>query len=65
MYVCLCNPFSDKKVQDHLSRKNAKTTVSELYGACSNGEKPECCSCMQTLKDIVKNHNKNMGGVTA
>lgn len=59
MYVCLCNAFSDKKVAQHLAENQGRTRVSEVYKACSGGEKPECCSCLQTLKDIVKTHNKN------
>ncbi len=65
MYICLCNPFSDKKVKDHLSCQSGKTTVSAVYGACSNGEKPECCACMQALKDLVKTHNRTLEGATA
>ena len=59
MYICLCHPFSDKKVQSHLNETNGKTRVSEVYGACSGGNSPDCCSCLQTLKDIVKTHNKS------
>jgi len=61
MYVCLCHPFSDKKVVEHLKAKNGgKTTVSDVYGACSGGEKPNCCQCLETLKGIVKNHNSGI-----
>ena len=63
MYVCLCNPFSDKKVREHLNGSEGKARVSDVYTACTDGEKPQCCSCMQTLKDIVHSHNK--GSATA
>lgn len=58
MYVCLCHPFSDKKVKEHLSNTDGRATVSNVYGACSDGNKPECCSCLQSLKDMVKSHNR-------
>lgn len=57
MFVCLCHPFSDKKVKAHLD-ENGRSTVSKTYSACTGGEKPNCCQCLETLKDIVKDHNK-------
>jgi bacterioferritin-associated ferredoxin len=60
MMICLCHPFSDKKVKEHLDRKGASCSVSEVYGACSGGEKPNCCSCLETLKDMVKAHNSTV-----
>lgn len=57
MFVCLCNPFSDKKVKAHLESQGS-STVSKTYSACSGGESPNCCQCLETLKDIVKDHNK-------
>ena len=59
MYMCLCNPFSDKKVEEHLTKTDGRTTVSEVYKACSGGSKPNCCSCLETLKDMVKIHNSS------
>lgn len=58
MIVCLCNPFSDKKVRQHLERNSGTCCkVADVYSACTDGEKPQCCSCLATLKDIVKAHN--------
>ena len=55
MMVCLCHPFSDKKVREHLSAKDgAKCGMSEVYSTCSGGNKPQCCTCLETLKDMVK-----------
>jgi hypothetical protein len=31
-----------------------------VYRACTDGQKPQCCSCMQTLKDMVKTHNRSI-----
>ncbi len=59
MMVCLCHPFSDKKVREHLSEKDGKKCgMSEVYSTCSGGNKPQCCTCLETLKDMVKSHNK-------
>jgi bacterioferritin-associated ferredoxin len=55
MMICLCNPFSDKKVREHLD-KGGCCKVSSVYSACSGGEKPQCCTCLATLKDMVKAH---------
>lgn len=60
MYVCLCNPFSDKKVSKLLSSKKDKSTVSEVYSTCSGGEKPNCCQCLETVKSMVKSHNESI-----
>lgn len=60
MIVCLCHPFSDKKASKHMQEKGAKCSVSEVYSACSDGNKPNCCSCLETLKDMVKSHNKTI-----
>lgn len=59
MYICLCNPFSDRDVQKYLAENgDTPATVGKVYRACSNGEKPQCCSCIQTLKDIVSSHGQ-------
>ncbi|MCC7305259.1 MAG: hypothetical protein IT558_03255 [Alphaproteobacteria bacterium] len=61
MIVCLCHPFSDKKVREHLSCKSGATsTVSETYGACSGGNKPQCCTCLETVKELVQAHNRTV-----
>jgi bacterioferritin-associated ferredoxin len=58
MIVCLCNPFSDKKVRQHLERNpDVCCRVSDVYTACTEGQKPQCHSCIPTLKDIVRSHN--------
>ncbi len=65
MMVCLCHPFSDKKVHAHLQQKDGKSSVAEVYSVCSDGQTPQCCSCLETLKDIVKTHNRAFGRVSA
>ncbi len=53
MYICLCNPFNDRDVQEYLKDNPDKATVGKVYRACSGGESPRCCSCLQTLKDML------------
>lgn len=60
MMVCLCHPFSDKKIRQHLSCKSEGSTVSETYSACTEGEKPKCCTCLETVKEMVKAHNRTV-----
>ncbi|MCB9983358.1 MAG: hypothetical protein H6861_06770 [Rhodospirillales bacterium] len=60
MFVCLCHPFNDKKVKDHLTDHGKRARVGDTYRACSGGENPECCQCLSTLKDIVKDHNETV-----
>jgi bacterioferritin-associated ferredoxin len=57
MYICLCNPFSDKDVRDFLAKQDGAASVSEVYRCCSGGEAPCCGTCVPTLKDMVREHN--------
>lgn len=57
MYICICNPFTDKDVKDHLQSCAGKTSVSSVYKACSGGEKMNCGNCACDLKDMVVQHN--------
>jgi bacterioferritin-associated ferredoxin len=56
MYVCICNPFRDKDVTKHLDATNKKVRVGDVYKRCSGGENPQCCRCIQTLKDMIYSH---------
>jgi bacterioferritin-associated ferredoxin len=60
MYICICNPFSDKSVQRFLKDKNQKVTVASVYKECSGGEKPQCGTCLDTVKDLVREHNSKV-----
>lgn len=53
MYVCLCNPFTDKDVQKALSDTNVKKTAGSVYKACTGGEKPCCGTCICMLREMV------------
>lgn len=58
MILCVCHAFSDKKAKAHMSEKGGRCKVSEVYSACSGGQSPNCCQCLETLKDMVKAHNQ-------
>ncbi len=60
MYVCLCNPFTDKDVAKHLDQNIGKARVKDVYAACSGGENMNCGTCACTLKDIVDTHNNTI-----
>tara|TARA_R110001592_G_scaffold20926_9_gene84627 strand:+ start:12687 stop:12929 length:243 start_codon:yes stop_codon:yes gene_type:complete len=57
MYVCICNPFTDQDVDQHLQSQCCKTTVNATYTACTDGESMNCCSCAPLLKKMVDTHN--------
>ncbi len=66
MIVCLCNPFSDKQINAHLTANaDKKAKVSEIYSICSDGQSPQCCSCLETIKDMVKAHNRKVVPIAA
>ncbi|MGN7438719.1 MAG: (2Fe-2S)-binding protein [Alcanivorax sp.] len=60
MYVCICNPFTDEDVQQHLDERCCKSTVEDTYTACSGGESMNCCSCMPAIKKMVDTHNNKL-----
>jgi bacterioferritin-associated ferredoxin len=63
VYICICNAIRERDVRKVLEQDNTgASTVSGVYHACSGGEKPQCCSCIQTLKDIVTDHKKKCCG---
>lgn len=65
MYVCTCNPFSDKAVKacfDTAAKKGARVTVSEVYKACTDGKtiNESCHACAPMLADMTKDHNRKI-----
>lgn len=60
MYVCICNPFTDKTVKTHLQSCSGKVKVSDTYTACSGGEKMNCGTCACELKKMVDTHNNGL-----
>ncbi len=59
MFVCLCNPFNDTAVKEHLAAiPHEKTTARDIYNACSGRKKPNCGQCIRNkLNQMVKEHN--------
>jgi bacterioferritin-associated ferredoxin len=57
MYICVCNPFSDRDVKKYLSGIQGKVTVGQVYRGCSGADAPSCCSCLHDLRDMVRDHN--------
>ena len=57
MYICLCNPFTDKDLNDALSREDVPNKAAQLYKSCTGGEKPCCGSCICEIKDRIDAHN--------
>lgn len=61
MWVCHCNPFSDKDVRKCLDGKKGESArVSEVYKCCSGGNKPNCASCIPFLQELVMDHNRDV-----
>ena len=57
MFICMCNPFTDRDVEDFLAKRFRKTSVSEVYAGCSSGNAPNCGKCIPHLRETVKEHN--------
>lgn len=61
MYVCNCNPFSDKAVKQYLSEcGDQKARCGDVYRTCSGGASPKCGRCGPTLKEMVREHNNTV-----
>lgn len=61
MYVCLCNPFTDKDVKDALQNPSVRNTPAQVYKCCSGGQSPNCGSCLCTVKDMIVDHHAARG----
>lgn len=60
MYVCMCNPFTDKDVKCALADPEVRNTPAQIYKACS-GTGPNCGSCMCMIKDMIVDHQSAEG----
>lgn len=61
MYVCLCNPFTDKDVKSALDNPDVRNTPAQIYKTCSGGNGPNCGSCMCVVKDMIVEHQSAIG----
>lgn len=60
MYVCLCNPFTDKDVKAALENPEVRNTPAQIYKSCA-GTGPNCGSCMCMVKDMIVDHQSALG----
>lgn len=60
MYVCHCNPFSEKDAQTYLESKAGQTvTLRDIYKGCTGGAKPPCgIACIPRLTAMLEKHNR-------
>jgi bacterioferritin-associated ferredoxin len=58
MYVCMCNPFTDKDLEKALQDESVRKKTSAVYKACTGGEKPCCGTCICEIRDRVNKHNE-------
>ena len=56
MYICLCNPFTDKELDSALQNETVRKRTSDVYAACTGGEKPCCGTCICEIKDRIETH---------
>lgn len=61
MYMCLCNPFSDKDVRKALDNPDIKNTPAQIYKRCSGGQSPGCGTCLCAIKDMIVDHQATLG----
>ena len=58
MYVCLCNPFTEKDLETALEDDQVQNKASHLYKACTGGEKPCCGTCVCEIRDRIDAYNE-------
>ena len=56
MYVCMCNPFTDKDVKNALENPDICNTPAQIYKACAGGNGPNCGTCIHMVKDLIVDH---------
>jgi len=61
MYVCVCNPFTDKDVRDALENPDVRNTPAQIYKCCSGGESPRCGTCVCEIKAMIVEHQSAAG----
>lgn len=60
MYICNCNPFTDKDLESAMKDDSVQKKTSHVYKACSGGEKPCCGTCICEIRDRIDAHNEEM-----
>ncbi|NCO04387.1 MAG: hypothetical protein GW903_09370 [Alphaproteobacteria bacterium] len=54
----MCNPFTDKELDSALKNDNVRKRPSDIYKACTGGEKPCCGTCICEIRDRICAHNE-------
>lgn len=57
MYICSCNPFTDKDLDKALKDDTVLKKASHVYKACSGGVQPCCGTCVCEIRDRINAHN--------
>ncbi len=57
MYICSCNPFTDKDLDKALKDDTILKKASHVYQACTGGERPCCGTCICEIRERIDNHN--------
>lgn len=65
MYICLCNPFTDKDLDKALKNEAIPKKQDYVYQACTGGQKPCCGSCLCEIQDRIDEHNEETLLMTA
>ena len=60
MYICLCNPFTDKDLNKALEDETVPKKTAPIYQACSGGETPCCGSCLCEIKTRIDAHKEQI-----
>ncbi len=56
MFICICNAISDKKLLKELQRMDHAPEAEELYARASGGVQPACCTCLDTIRDMIDDY---------
>lgn len=58
MYICMCNPFTDKDLDGALENDAVEKKASAIYKACTGGEQPCCGTCICEIRSRINTHNQ-------
>lgn len=65
MYICSCNPFTDKDLDSALKDDKVLKKASHVYKACSGGQKPCCGTCLCEIRSRIDAYNNDALLMTA
>lgn len=61
MYICMCNPFTDKDVKRALENPSTPNKTSTIYKEASDGQTPCCGTCICAIQDMIVDHQSAKG----